>query len=41
MQVRIWNMERSQQQILDNMRLKDVADQEGLVAYWTFDDPNM
>ena len=42
MQVRIWNVERSQEQILDNMRVKDgVADQSGLVAYWTFDDPNM
>ena len=41
-QVRIWNVERTQEQILDNMRLRDgVADQLGLVAYWTFDDPNM
>lgn len=42
MQVRIWSVERSQEQILDNMRVKDgVANQSGLVAYWTFDDPNM
>ena len=42
MQVRIWSVERSQEQILDNMRIRDgIADQSGLVAYWTFDDPNM
>ncbi|KAL3133740.1 hypothetical protein ABBQ32_008228 [Trebouxia sp. C0010 RCD-2024] len=41
-EVRIWSVERTQEQILDNMRMRDgVADQSGLVAYWTFDDPNM
>ncbi len=42
LQVRIWSVERSQKEIIDNMRLVDgVAGQSGLVAYWKFDDPNM
>ncbi len=42
MQVRIWNVERSQKEIINNMRLVDgIAGQPGLVAYWKFDDPNM
>lgn len=41
-QVRIWSVERSQKEIINNMRLVDgVAGQPGLVAYWKFDDPNM
>ena len=41
-QVRIWNVERSQKEIINNMRLVDgIAGQLGLVAYWKFDDPNM
>ena len=41
-QVRIWNVERSQKEIISNMRLVDgIAGQPGLVAYWKFDDPNM
>ncbi len=41
-QVRIWNVERSQKDIISNMRLVDgIAGQPGLVAYWKFDDPNM
>ncbi len=41
-QVRIWNVERSQKEIINNMRLVDgIAGQPGLVAYWKFDDPNM
>ncbi|DBB17388.1 hypothetical protein WJX82_010714 [Trebouxia sp. C0006] len=41
-EVRIWNVERSQKEIINNMRLVDgIAGQLGLVAYWKFDDPNM
>ncbi|DBA68967.1 TPA: hypothetical protein ACH3X2_013140 [Trebouxia sp. C0005] len=41
-EVRIWSVERSQKEIINNMRLVDgVAGQPGLVAYWKFDDPNM
>ena len=37
-QVRIWRSVRSQQDILHNMRLTDVAAHTDLVAYWKFND---
>lgn len=39
MQVRLWNVVRSQQEILGSMRNPSgVERQPGLVAYWKFDD---
>ena len=39
MQVRLWNVVRSQQEILGSMRdPSGVEAQPGLVAYWKFDD---
>ncbi|DBA75072.1 TPA: hypothetical protein ACH3X1_010405 [Trebouxia sp. C0004] len=41
-EVRMWNVERSQKDIISNMRLVEgIAGQPGLVAYWKFDDSNM
>ena len=36
--MRIWRSVRSQQDILRNMRLTDVAAHTDLVAYWKFND---
>jgi len=41
-QVRIWNVVRSQQEIIDHMRRVDgIAGQPGLAALYSFDDPKM
>ncbi|KAA3615670.1 MAG: T9SS C-terminal target domain-containing protein [Calditrichaeota bacterium] len=37
-EVRIWNVERTEEEILANMNRSLKGDETGLVAYWTFDD---
>ena len=41
LQVRIWKTERSQEEILANMRKAGgLENHSDLVAYWKFDDPD-